>query len=75
ISSPEVPNADLSTDSIDLSKLPADKKAQIVFYSDGAKGWKSYKAASIAVKAGYKNVMWMRGGLSSWESKNYPIEK
>lgn len=64
-----------SNDSIDLSKLPADKDKWIVLYSHGSTGWKSYLAATIAIKLGYKNVSWMRGGFSEWESKGYPIKR
>ncbi|MCC6503275.1 MAG: rhodanese-like domain-containing protein [Deltaproteobacteria bacterium] len=54
-----------------LRKLPADKGARIIFYSHGETGWKSYNAASEAIKAGYANVMWMREGFTSWEKKNF----
>jgi len=65
---------DASSDKFEVEKLPADKGAKIVIYSDGQKGWKSYKAAVVAIKAGHKNVMWMRDGFSSWEAKGYPGE-
>lgn len=65
---------DASQDQLDLSKLPADKAAKLVFYSDGPKGWKSYKAAVVAIKSGYKSVMWMRDGSSVWIAKGYPTE-
>lgn len=68
-------DADLSKDQIDLSKLPSDKNAKIIIYSDGPKGWKSYKAALIAIKAGYNNVLWLRDGFVSWEKKNYQVER
>lgn len=66
---------DASQDEFDLSKLPADKNAKIVFYSDGPKGWKSYKAAVLAIRAGYKNIMWYRDGSDTWESRGYPFER
>ena len=66
---------DVSLDSFELSKLPADKAAKVVIYSDGPKGWKSYKAAVLAVNAGYKNVMWMRDGFAGWTAKNLPAEQ
>lgn len=66
---------DASKDEFDLSKLPADKAARLVFYSDGPTGWKSYKAAVLAVKAGYKNVHYMRGGFADWEAKSLPVER
>lgn len=65
---------DASQDQFDLAKLPADKAAKLVFYSDGPKGWKSYKSAVTAIKAGYKSVMWMRDGTDAWTAKGYPTE-
>lgn len=66
---------DASKDEFELAKLPADKNAKVVFYSDGPTGWKSYKAAVLAVKGGWKNVMYMRSGFAEWEAKNLPIER
>lgn len=67
------PDFDGSVDKLDMSKLPADKNATIVFYSDGPKGWKSYKAAVLATKAGYKNVKWLRTGTEGWQAKGLPF--
>ena len=66
---------DATVDSFTMDKLPGDKGAKIVFYSDGPTGWKSYKAAVLAVKAGYKNVMYLRGGFAEWEAKGAPVER
>lgn len=65
---------DASQDSFDLSKLPADKNAALVFYCNGAECWKGYKASSAAIKAGYKSVYWFRLGLPEWKAKGYPAE-
>lgn len=65
---------DAAQDSFDLSKLPADKNAVIAFYCNGAECWKSYKASTTAVKAGYKKVHWLRGGIPEWKSKGHPVE-
>jgi len=73
--SDKVADFDASKDDFDLSKLPADKNAKLVFYSDGPTGWKSYKAAVLAAKAGYKNVMYMRSGFADWEAKGLPVER
>ena len=62
------------TGKFDMSKLPADKKAKILFHSDGPTGWKSYYASKAAIEAGYTNVMWMREGFSVWADKSFPIE-
>jgi rhodanese-related sulfurtransferase len=61
-------------DHFDLSKLPANKNAGIVFYCNAGACWKGYKAAAVAVKAGYKKVYWFRGGLPEWQGKSYPVE-
>ena len=68
-------NFDATKDKFDLTQLPANKADPVVFYSDGPTGWKSYKAAVIAVRNGYTNVMWMRGGTKDWEQKNFPFEQ
>ena len=65
-------NFDGTVDQFDLSKLPADKTASIVIYSDGPTGWKSYKGAVLAIKGGYKNVMYLRGGWAEWTAKGFP---
>ena len=59
---------------LDTIKLPESKEATIVFYSHGITGWKSYKAAQSAIEAGYKRVLWLRGGLQEWADANYSIE-
>lgn len=73
--SEKIAGFDASMDQFDLSKLPADKNAKVVFYSDAPTGWKSYKAAAMAIKGGYKNVMYMRGGYAEWTAKGYPDAK
>lgn len=72
--SPDVEGFDASKDKFELSKLPAAKEQALVFYSDGPTGWKSYKAAVWAIKAGYKNVNYMRDGWSEWLAKKLPAE-
>ena len=73
--SEKVASFDGSVDQFDLKKLPVDKNAGIVIYSDGPTGWKSYKAAVLAVKAGHMNVMYLRGGWADWTAKGFPAEK
>jgi rhodanese-related sulfurtransferase len=67
-------NFDAAKDRFDVAKLPADKNAALVFYSDGPTGWKSYKAAVLAIRAGYKSVHYFRGGWAEWEGRKYPVE-
>ena len=68
-------NFDATTDKFDTSQLPTDKASAVVFYSDGPTGWKSYKAAVIAIRNGYTNVMWFRGGTAEWEAKGFPYQQ
>lgn len=65
---------DAAQDSFDLAKLPADKNAAIITQCNGAECWKSYKSASMLIKAGYKKVYWFRGGLPEWKAKGLPTE-
>ncbi len=65
---------DAAQDSFDLSKLPADKDATIIIYSHGPQGWKSYKAAVLSARAGYRNELWMREGFAGWTAKGLPVE-
>jgi len=61
-------------DKFDLNKLPKDKNAALMMYCDGTICWKSYKSAVMAVKAGWKNVYWFRGGFPEWKESKLPIE-
>ncbi len=65
---------DPAGDHVDLSLLPADKNTTLVFYSHGETGWKSYKAAVLAIRAGYTDVRWFRSGFSSWLEKGLAAE-
>lgn len=66
---------DATLDQFDLTALPATKSATIVFYSNGINGWRSYKAAILAIKQGYTNVRWLRGGMTEWVAGRYVVEK
>ncbi len=72
--SANVPDFDPLRDSFDLSNLPADRNVAVVFYSHGDTGWLSYKAALTAIRAGYRNVFWMRQGLAGWLGRGYSVE-
>lgn len=67
-------NFDANQDSFDLSRLPADKNAALIFYCNGSECWKGYKAAAAAIKAGYKTVYWFRLGLPDWKAKGFAVE-
>lgn len=65
---------DPSADQFDLGNLPPNKGTTVVFYCDGPNGWNSYKAAVVAIKAGYRDVVWLREGISGWRVAEYPVE-
>ena len=65
---------DASLDQFDLTKLPTDKGAPLVFFCNAGECWKSYKASVVAVKAGYSKVHWFRGGMPEWSSKGLPTQ-
>jgi len=65
---------DDKADTFDVTKLPADKNAPVVFACNGAECWKSYKASLVAVKAGHKQVYWFRGGFPEWNLAGLPTQ-
>jgi rhodanese-related sulfurtransferase len=65
---------DASKDKFDLSKLPSDKAAPIVFFCNAGECWKSYKASVVAQKAGYTKIYWLRGGVPEWTAKGLPTQ-
>lgn len=66
---------DAGKDQFDIKALPTDKSAKIVFYSDGPQGWKSYKASVLAIKDGYTNVHYFRGGTDEWSKARFAFQK
>ncbi len=65
---------DPSMDDFDLTKLPSDKAAPLVFFCNAGECWKSYKASVVAQKAGYTKINWLRGGLPEWSAKGLPTQ-
>ena len=70
-----VENFDPAQDSFDFDKLPPDKQAYLVFYSDGPTGWKSYKAAVLAIRKGYSRVHYLRSGWAGWQAAGLPVQE
>lgn len=66
---------DPSQDQFDVSKLPADKNAELMFSCGGPECWKSYKSARRAMKEGYKRIYWFRGGIKEWQDAGLPVDK
>lgn len=75
MNSPKETDYDDAVDRFDLTKLPSDKNAPMIFQCNGAECWYSYKAARYMVKRGFKKVYWYRTGLPAWQAAGYPIER
>ena len=46
----------------------------LIFYCLSTQCWMSYNAALRAIKLGYTNVLWYRGGIEAWKSAGLPIQ-
>ena len=46
--------------------------APIGFFCYGAQCWESYNAALRAMRLGYREVLWYRGGLAAWKAAGLP---
>ncbi len=44
-----------------------DRNMALVFYCQSIQCWMSYNAALRAIKLGYVNVLWYRGGVEAWK--------
>ena len=66
-------NFDAAQDKYDMGKL-ADKNKDYVVFCNSGTCWKSFKAAVVMAKAGYKNVHWYRNGVPDWKARKLPME-
>ena len=64
---------DEKLDTFDLKKFP-DKNAAVVLFCNSGTCFKSYKAAVVMAKNGYKNVNWYRDGVPDWKARKLPME-
>ncbi|MCU0840278.1 MAG: PhnD/SsuA/transferrin family substrate-binding protein [Thiobacillaceae bacterium] len=75
LNSPKEPDADDTLDRFDLTRLPKDKNAPMIFQCNGAECWYSYKASRYMVRRGYTKVYWFRTGIPDWKASGYPLER
>lgn len=66
---------DIETNCGSLKKFIQEKTSPVLFYCNGVKCGRSGKSSKVAVKCGYKNIYWFRGGFDEWKSKNLPYVK
>lgn len=63
-----------NVDEFNVSQLGPDLNAELVFGCNGPECWKSHKASIAALKAGYTNVNWFRGGLPEWRAAGLAVD-
>ncbi len=49
-----------------------NSEVPLVFYCLSRECWMSYNAALRAIKLGYSNVLWYRGGIEAWKQTGGP---
>lgn len=50
-----------------------DRSRLMVTYCASVQCWGSYNAALRAIRMGYKNVHWYRGGMEAWQQAGLPV--
>ena len=63
---------DIETNCASLAEKIKEKAAPTLFYCNGVKCGRSAKALQVAIKCGYSNLYWFRGGFEEWLAKGYP---
>lgn len=63
------------TKAFDPAVFGANKDATLVVYGHGSDGRSAVDAVATAVAAGYRNVVWMRGGWTEWSAAGLPVEQ
>ena len=66
---------DIDTNCKSLAKIVPKKNFPALFYCNGVKCGRSVNASRIALKCGYTNIYWFRGGYAEWKEKGFPTVK
>lgn len=56
-----------------LEMVAPDQQQAVVFYCASQNCWLSVNATLRAVKAGYTNIYWYRGGIEAWRVAGLPL--
>lgn len=62
---------DVDTNCESLAKIIPAKATPALFYCNGVKCGRSVVAVGAALKCGYTEVYWFRGGFEEWQDKQY----
>lgn len=66
---------DPKTNEFDIGVFGPKKDGPLLIYGHGSDGWSAVAAVNSAVKAGYSNVLWLRGGFVEWTKSGLPVEQ
>lgn len=66
---------DVETDCKSLARVISGKHAPVLFYCNGVKCGRSVKSSRTALKCGYDNIYWFRGGFEEWKQNDFPYIK
>ena len=66
---------DIKTNCKSLAKVIPKKETVSLFYCNGVNCGRSVVAIKIALKCGYKNLYWFRGGFEVWLKNGLPYMK
>ncbi len=56
-----------------LARLVPEKTTPVLFYCNGIRCGRSARAAEIAVRCGYQDILWFRNGMEEWIDRQYPL--
>jgi rhodanese-related sulfurtransferase len=58
-----------------LNRVAPRQDMPLLFYCNGERCRRSSIAAKLALKWGYRNVYWFRGGWQEWSAKYLPVAR
>lgn len=70
----KIVNFNSSNDTYHDSRISTNKQDSLIFYCNGIKCWKSYKAAVITAAKGYSNIYWLKEGIGAYKKAGYEID-
>jgi PQQ-dependent catabolism-associated CXXCW motif protein len=50
------------------------KDTPLVFYCQSVQCWMSYNASLRAIRMGYSQVLWYRGGIEAWKQAGQSVQ-
>jgi len=65
---------DNSNDIYHDTRISSNKNDTLIFYCNGIKCWKSYKAAVTTAAKGYANIYWLQEGIGAYKKAGYDLD-